>query len=192
MKTKLIALALGAMLAAGAANAGVTALVEYDYNRVATYGESHYTAAALTYSPTGANWFVDGAVQGVTAYVGPRDNMLGYEFGAGYRFPVVGKLTGSTRLAVGTMGNVNFGTQRANYALASVELNYPLTDRFALYTGYSHSNGLNATAISANNRIQLGVDYTLAPGVATRFGLSSARQINQTVNGFVVTVSKEF
>ena len=192
MKSSKFALAAAVVLASFSAQATVTGLVEYDYNRIARAGESHYGAAGLIYSPKDSAYFVDGYVQGVTAYVGPRDNLLGYEFGAGVKFPVVGKVTGSARLALGTMGNINYGAGRANYALLSTEANYPVNDKLALYVGASHSNGLNATAIPASNRIQAGVDYQLTDKVWTRFGLSSARQVKQWVNGAVVTVSREF
>jgi hypothetical protein len=192
MKFSKLAILATISLASISVQAGVTALVEYDYNRVARAGESHYGAAGLIYSPKDSAYFVDGYVQGVTAYVGPRDNLVGYEFGAGVKFPVMGKVTGSARLALGTMGNINFGTGRANYALISAEANYPVTEKVALYAGVSHSSGLNSTAIPASNRVQAGVDYQLTDKVWGRFGLSTTRQINQWLNGFVVTLSREF
>lgn len=191
-KMKFTALCLAALAFCTAAQADMTAVAEYDYNRTARAGESHYVATGLVYTPKESMYFVDGYAQAVTSYVGPRDNMVGYEFGVGRRFILSHSLTGSARLGVGTMGGINYGSTRANYALGSVELNYQLAEGVALYAGASHSNGLNATAIPASNRVQAGVDYMVTDGFWARFGLSSTRQTNQWVNGFVVVVSKGF
>lgn len=192
MKSSKLAILAMALCASTLASAGVTGVAEYDYNRVARNGESHYTAVGLVYTPKQGSWFVDGYAQAVTAYVGPRDNLAGWEFGAGVKFPVYGAVTGSTRLALGTMANINYGTGRANYALLSGELNYPINDRLAAYASVSHSNGLNDTAIPASNRAQIGIDYQIADKTWTRFGLSTTRQINQWLNGVVITVSRDF
>lgn len=165
--------------------AQTTVSLGYENTRFSSAKEnSHYQAIGLIKQTEYGSF--DGYLQGSRF---GSDSMAGVEVGYG-RGLTVGSFGNFTRLAVGTMGNIE-GVGRANYALLSTEFSHPIYDRVSAYVGASHTFALNDQAVS-NNRLQLGVDVTLDKATSLRVGYSAFRQSKETLHGGVLYLNHSF
>jgi opacity protein-like surface antigen len=192
MKRTIITIALATLSAV--ASAQWTSISEIDYHKYSkSPDKSVYWATGLAYSNDLGTF--DGYVQGVRSYSGGVDNLHGAEFGFALpAAPGIGNGTFTPRLALGTMRNINMGGYNGNgvYLLGSVELDNPIREGLGGYVGYSHMRGLNAAAISSQNRIQAGLDFTLTPKLTVRAGYSGIRQYSTTQHGLVTMAFYSF
>jgi hypothetical protein len=186
---------LALVFLAGTASAQVTSISEIDVHRSnGSADRSVYWATGLSYAT--AYGTLDGYVQGVRATTtGVVDNLNGFE--TGYTAPALtfGKISVSPRIAAGSMGNINMGdgtNGSGHYLLSSAEADYGVKSGLNFYVSYSHMRGLNFAAISSQNRLQTGLDFTITPKLTVRAGYSILRQYADTQQGVVTMAFYSF
>lgn len=191
MKKSLFAFAVAALAFSASAQTVVLENTFHEYTR--TKDGSLYQAFGVA-QPTKYGTF-DAYWQGVRGWsAGVTDRLNGFEVGYGQNFTVAETITLNPRVAYGHMGNINFGDRNgtAKYMLYSLEISTDLFNKIRGYSSISHMNGVNTDAISATNRVQVGVDVAVTEAIGVRVGMSTIRQLKTTQNGVVSMLMYSF
>lgn len=194
LKKLLATLALSlASVSSFAAGPVIGATYDFDRANGDGYRGTHEAKVSIA-QPTSLGTFDAGLLGARYRGVRTTDDANGFELGYSNGL-AVGRVGLTGRLGYGRMNQIDANgggfTGNTNYWSGAVEASTPVVGSLNAFAGYRHRNGFGS-ALQAQNRYTLGVDYAVNKSVALRAGYAHTRQGTLVYNGLTTAATYNF